>query len=689
MTFNPDDFAAPKAGFNPDDFIAAEKPTYAQAVAGGFNTGAASLFGLPMKAVMDLTDLAKAGIGSAYMGVTGNPAPDMLQPRDRSEIPLTPEWFNKGTAERGNSTELDPNATGGQKALYRAVNMLTGVSPTMAAETSILKLLAQTAGYGAAGNAIPALAEQIQKTGDAIPNSPIASQALRDAMANILPMGISPAGVNSAQNIGAAAMLGGKRKALVQALNDAKKSGDIPMTVGQATGIPFYQGIENIGGKSPIGGATYKKMADAQASGMQRKLNDLAEKINPARGDEPQLDAAGVPLPQKSIAGSSLAQGLKDWSADTQAQHSQLHNDFFSKLPEDLQVQAPATVEAAKKLQVPLPNDSQVLNDYLNKNATKGAVNALLGGIGGTPDKVVPSVILDSSGRPAAYNTVKGQEPGLTLKALNEIKKDVGSDIGGFNPSIQNSDLGKLKTLYGPMAEDLKAIAGNAGFGEQWANYQNTVKKNSQTSEQLQPYQEKTPEGTFAQYQNDYKNEPTRFSQLNATLDPESVAPAKAEILAKMGKAPSGLQDAEATKFNINRFVTNAADAHKTDPYALARLLKDTPVSMEDVSPMLNTAERLKDSGQWLSNNSNTANVAHAQNVAADLGSAAMGHPGMAAKTMANALTLTGLPKLMTNQNLIKRMVNGNPLTDSQRLAMALMTEQQQQEYLDKLSAMR
>ena len=196
MAFNPDNFSAPKVGFNPDDFLPKEKPTYAQAAAGGINSGIADLAGLPMKTVMDLTDLAKAGIGTAYSGITGNPVPESLQLQDRSDIPLTPEWIKKGIEERGNEVQLNPNASGGQKAVYQGLNMLTGVSPTMIAETSIPKVIGKSAAYMAAGNAIPAASEQIQKTGDAIPGSPIASQALRDAMANILPMAISPAGVN-------------------------------------------------------------------------------------------------------------------------------------------------------------------------------------------------------------------------------------------------------------------------------------------------------------------------------------------------------------------------------------------------------------------------------------------------------------------------------------------------------------
>ena len=56
------------------------------ALATGFFRGATRLAGLPVDTVANVIDLGKAALGAPYTALTGKPAPEALQVRDRADI---------------------------------------------------------------------------------------------------------------------------------------------------------------------------------------------------------------------------------------------------------------------------------------------------------------------------------------------------------------------------------------------------------------------------------------------------------------------------------------------------------------------------------------------------------------------------------------------------------------------------
>ena len=56
------------------------------AVGTGYFRGLGRLGGLPVDTVMNVVDLAKAGVGAPYQAITGKPAPEWTMPSDRSKI---------------------------------------------------------------------------------------------------------------------------------------------------------------------------------------------------------------------------------------------------------------------------------------------------------------------------------------------------------------------------------------------------------------------------------------------------------------------------------------------------------------------------------------------------------------------------------------------------------------------------
>jgi len=108
------------------------------ALATGFNQGLLRLAGLPVDTVANVIDLGKAAIGAPYTAITGKPAPEMLQLRDRAEVAGSGENLIRATPEKMVRAQ-NPDYEGGY--LQAAGSAL----PTLAVPGSGKAALAQTA----------------------------------------------------------------------------------------------------------------------------------------------------------------------------------------------------------------------------------------------------------------------------------------------------------------------------------------------------------------------------------------------------------------------------------------------------------------------------------------------------------------------------------------------------------------
>jgi hypothetical protein len=104
----PPNFSAPYAYFDSDTRRAAgikdADLTPLQEVAPGFNRGVTSLLGLPIDTATSAADLLGIGYGTAAAAITGKPAGEFFTPYDRSQVPLTGDWFS----QKLDSTPLGP-----------------------------------------------------------------------------------------------------------------------------------------------------------------------------------------------------------------------------------------------------------------------------------------------------------------------------------------------------------------------------------------------------------------------------------------------------------------------------------------------------------------------------------------------------------------------------------------------------
>ena len=118
---------------------ATEKPysvkRQAQAAISGFNRSPAFLAGLPVDTLLNLADMTKVGIGTVYGGITGKPPPAALDPvQDRSRLPLTSAWFNRGLDAIGATAPSAEAEYPGTAAFATGAGSTLAGRPTKAAE---------------------------------------------------------------------------------------------------------------------------------------------------------------------------------------------------------------------------------------------------------------------------------------------------------------------------------------------------------------------------------------------------------------------------------------------------------------------------------------------------------------------------------------------------------------------------
>lgn len=599
----------------------------AQAAGAGANIGIAGMLGFPV-------DVANSAIETAKMGgrkLLGDKS--WLEPTPPDQVIGSSSWLAKQYENQfpGATTPNRPDDTA-SRYLYAAG---MGAPSAVTGGGSLANV---------AANVLPPVAAQA--THEFLPNSeaaPIIAQ---------LATSLGPAAAKQAL----AAAVAGDRPAMQARIADAEASNS-PLTLGQATGRPTLMGAENLVANSPVGSERFKNIAEQQATGMQSRLNQIASQLDEARPQSETLTNTGRRVQ------SGLEGGFKSANA---AQEDALLAELKSKIPNNYRYQPENTLEQTAKLNNPAPNDIPELAAKLKSGEVSSYTD-----------------ILSSA----------ADQGGVTFPGLWGIRKDIGANaFGGPSAIYDDAAKAKLQSLYGPLTKDLESIAAKNDALPEWKGYQTTTASNRQLAEALNPYVNKaTPEAAVRMAEQDLSNNPSRFMQLQQALnkgDPGAYGGLAGEIVSRMGKASPGMQDAEANKFSIAKFLTNAAEKRKNSPEAISNLFNGVnggdDILSEQFNPMLRNAEVIKDSANWLKNNSGTAHVGAAMGtVAAGANAIADKDAGTIAKLAGALLGVGKFKDWSTDQALIKRVANGeSSLTDRQLLAKALqsLTVQKAQE---------
>lgn len=642
---------------------------YAQGLGSGLNRGMANVVGMPVDAAANVLDLAKAGIGYATSKVTGHAPPVWTEPYDRTQVPGSGAWIaDKMHGALGSFYQVDPNRA--DDGLVRGLhNFGTGAAAgLLAGPGGLMKTTSAMVGAG-----IPNVIGG--RIAEAYPDEPGWS-----ALASQAAYGAPTLAAKTAT--GAAAAMAGGREGIQQRIATANQAGNVPLTVGQATGIPMLQGIENIGVKAPFGGGAYKRFADAQASAMQGGLENVAAQIDPNRGASgmPTIIRSGQQI-QTGLEGPYMQRAPAGNLIDTSFRKSvdRAEQDAFravrSKLPADYRTAAPNSVAQAENVLNPAPNDAGAVNNYLVSNSVANPATAIISGAAGLP--AIPAT---------ETNAGRAAVPGITFDGLWNIRKQVGEDAFSKEPGIfEPRSKGPMQSLYGPMTEDLRDAAEAHAALPEWQAYQGLVKDFRNMSDTVNPYvKADTPEGAYRMAESDFQANPSRFGTLTEALPQPANDAVAAEIVSRLGKANPGQQGKDADTFNNSNFMTNAAKKRQNDPEAFDRLFRTTsaPTAADQFNALLDTGGLIKDSQGWLNNTSQTAPTGAVMGAASGIATGiADGNLGLLAKIFGGVTTAAQLPKLMTSPRVVNGIANGVEMSPLQRLIGETMMSGAPQQY--------
>lgn len=258
---------------------------------------------------------------------------------------------------------------------------------------------------------------------------------------------------------------------------------------------------------------------------------------------------------------------------------------------------------------------------------------------------------------------------GLSWQALKNFRTKIGEAIGTNRGALADEDLGRLKSLYGALTEDMEAAtkaAGNGAYGA-WKAANNHYKSGATRIERSldATITAKSPERAFEAFDALTKadrstSDLTRMREIKQALSDEDWNTVSASIVDRLGKARAGAQGADGNTFSPGTFLT---EWNKLSPDAKRILLPEQ--SRIELEKLAAISERVK-SANLERNTSNTgttvglmaAGAGGVTNLPATV--AALGAANVSARFMTSPITLRALNSLARGDaKAMKAMAGG------------------------------
>ena len=206
-------------------------------------------------------------------------------------------------------------------------------------------------------------------------------------------------------------------------------------------------------------------------------------------------------------------------------------------------------------------------------------------------------------------------QAGISWPALKQFRTSVGKALGDKlgRTALSDEDLGRLKTLYGSLTEDMTAAALQSGKPamEAWTRANNFYRSGAKRIERSldASITAKTPERAFEAFSQLLQadratSDIARVRQIKTSMPKEEWGTVSASIVDRLGKARAGVQSAEGDVFSPSAFLTNW---NKMSPEARTILLPEA--ARIELAKLAKVAEAAKASGAER-NLSNTGSVA-------------------------------------------------------------------------------
>lgn len=564
------------------------------AVGTGFWRGAARMAGLPVDTVQNVLDLGKAGLGTAYHEVTGNPIPDALTvDPDRSKVVGSGDWIMKQARKSAPGRLMvdpaNPDYEGGY--LQAAGGSLAGgvVSPRG------LPQLAHQAGMSVTSAALS------KYVGDNTDNPALA------VTAGMLPAATQLAAAQGVRR----AVRGGEegRVKMERRIRDLKSAGIENPTMGLASGNQMVGGLENLLQSTPGAVGTMGKARDAAIAGLSSKAAEAADMASPVRGS---LES-----------GQAIQSGVKAFREGFKNKQSALYDRMDQYIPPDQPVDVTNTRKTLANLNADIPGAPELSKQFKNgriqaieaamASDTAGAPATVMvynrppvggGGIMNPPVQVPPVVVQVPPGPPTNR---------LPFQAVKKTRTLVGNEIADTNlaSSVPRS---KWSPLYGALSDDMQAAADAAGpdAARAYKRANDYTRAGMNRLDRVQPFTAPdAPEQSFQLLRRTLGENASTLQALKKTIPESARGTVAGTVIERLGKATPGQQNAAGDAWSPDTFLTNW---NRMDAKARRELFSGFPNADKvraDVESVANATAMMRESSRmWANPSGSGANIA-------------------------------------------------------------------------------
>lgn len=640
MMSNPfDQFDAQAANpFDQFDEVKPKRPaattgSRAQAAAAGVNRGFyADLLGLPVDTAANVLDLAKAGIGSAYMGITGDSIPKSLEPYDRSKVPFAGDWLARKFNDMGMGSAINnPNPEDAASRILHMGGRAGGASivPNPRAAVSLPQNMANMAKGGVGGLAAGSMGEVSPEYA---------------GVAGMLPQLAGKMGAAGVKKL----VRGGEagRLAMGQRMQDLRDGGIEDPSAGLASGNRTIMGIENLLAQTPFSASLYENARLKNLDGMKART----EQVRNAASREYGPAVAGNAI-QADIKGA-----FKDRINDT---YGTLNDRFAGAVPHDKQFPIDGTLGAL--------NATTAVNP-LAPSTTAGFVQPRIA-------KLRDNILRDTTEtvRGLDYQT-RTRNTGLPLNAIKEIRTDIGKEAAS-RAIFGTPEQADFKQLYGGLSQDMKSAAritdmsvgpqpNNLGPAQTALNRANNYySKGMKRADDVSALANNaTPEGAFKSIAGSLNSGGTLYAKLRNTVSPETRGKIVATVIDEMGMATPGQQGAAGDTWSPRTFLTNYSRVDAGGRRELFKRIPGGPQMATDLGAIAKTADMLGDSSKIWSNPSGTAPALTARATLGGLTVGALFQPLLAAGTAGSLLAANqASQRLLLNPKFVNWLAKAPP----------------------------
>jgi len=614
------------------------------AVGTGFWRGMAGLAGLPADTAANVRDLAKAGVGSAYIATTGKAPPEWLQVGDRSkDIGSGANIIRAAQQTASGRLMLDPqNPSYEGGYLQQAGGAATGIMrPQTLGQLANQVILTQA---GAAGS---------KAVKDATGSNALAITA------SMIPGAVQHYGTDAVK----LAVRGGEagRQVMNQRVQDLQNAGVSNPTLGLASGNALIGGVENLLQNTPGAVGIMRRNRDEAVSGLQNTTTQAADLASTNRG---ALES-----------GRSIQAGAKTFRESFKAQQTALYDRLEKFISPQAQVEIPASQGTLATLNADIPTMPELSKQFKNSRivAIENALKSDMSGSTGisSKSKDTTRAAIDANGVPYLIPGITSTRPipatpersSIPFEALKKTRTLVGNELADSN-IISDVPRSKWNPLYGALSEDMQTAANAAGPDA--SNALNRANDYSRAGmarlDRIAPIVNRdAPEQSFTALNNTLRENVSTFQAVKKSLPQDARGDFAGTVIERLGTAKPGQQDSQGSRWSPETFLTNW---NSMKPQARAELLSGIP-NAEQVAGMVDSVAKatsmMRDNSKMWANPSGTAANAAARGTLGLI----VGGGGAAAAGLLNPLIPLGAAAGVGGANLLARGVTSKSIRDA------------------------